>query len=283
MDESGGRDFERQGSADRDFGEGEFAERDLPLRDLPIRDLADDATGALRTEAPDVLGPIDPDAPVSGHRPPPEPTAPTADAPEHDWAAAKSRVFPLLRPRGTVGTPVDEARSLSLADGVANTDPIVEPGPAGLTVVYGIAAEGFAVLVNAEHLLSWGVDGAELHGSAMANLAAWSVEAAWDEERTDERRILSSSTGDGYDAARVLLPEARARIAEFATDSPAGSRVLVGLPERDLLVAGVLIPGDDEFVGLFREFLAEQMGAAIIPIDDRVFELRAGELIEFSG
>jgi hypothetical protein len=263
---------------DRDFAEGEFAEKDLPLRDL-----ADEATGALRTEAPDVLGQIDPDAPVSGHRPPPDLTVPGAEAPEHDWAAARDRVFPLLRPPGTVGTPMAEARSLSLAEGVANTDPILDQGPAGLTVVYGIAAEGFAVLVNAEHLLSWGVDGPDLHAAAMANLAAWSGEAAWDEERTEERRILSSSTGDGYDASRVLLPEARARIAEFAADAPADSRILVGVPERDLLVAGMLVPGDEEFVGLFREFLAEQAAAATIPIDDRVFELRAGELIEFAA
>jgi hypothetical protein len=283
MDDPGRRDFGREGSPDRDFGEGEFAEGDLPVRDVPMRDLADEAIGALRTEAPDVLAPIDPDAPVSGHRPPPDLTVPGADAPEHDWAAARDRVFPLLRAPGTAGTPLAEARSLSLADSVANTDPIVERGPAGLTVVYGIAAEGFAVLVNAEHLLSWGVDGPDLHAAAMANLATWSGEADWDEERTDERRILSSSTGDGYDASRVLLPEVRARIAEMATDAPPGSRILVGLPERDLLVAGALVPGDEEFIGLFREFLAEQAAAANIPIDERVFELRAGELVEFAG
>jgi hypothetical protein len=263
-------------------GAQELAERELARREL-AGELADEATGALRTEAPNVLGPIDPDSPISGHRPPPDLTVPGADAPEHDWAAAKSRVFPLLRAPGTSGISADEARSMSLEGSIANTEPVIAQGPAGLRVVYGIAAEGFAILVNAEHLLSWGVDGAELHGSAMANLAAWSGEAGWDEERTEERRILSSSTGDGHDAARVLLPEARARIGEFATDAPAGSRVLVGLPERDLLVAGVLIPGDEEFVGLFREFLAEQAAAAIIPIDDRVFELRAGELIEFTG
>ena len=283
MDESGGRDFEGQASPEGDFAEGEFAEQDLPVREPPIRDLADEAAGALRTEAPNVLAPIDPDSPISGHRPPPDLTVPGADAPEHDWAAAKGRVFPLLRPPGTSGISPEEAREVSLEGSIANTDPVIAPGPGGLLIVYGIAAEGFAVLVNAEHLLSWGIDGVELDASAMANLAAWSGEAEWDEERTDERRILSSSTGDGYDASRVLLSEARARIAELARDAPTGSRILVGIPERDLLVAGVLVPGDGEFVGLFREFLAEQAAAAIIPIDERVFELRAGELVEFAG
>src|SRR5436309_2204542 len=99
-----------------------------------LRDIADEATGALRTEAPDIFTPIDPDAPVSGHRPPPELTVPGAEAPEHDWAAARNRVFPLLRPTGTLGIASDEAREVSLADSMANTEPIVDPGPAGLAV-----------------------------------------------------------------------------------------------------------------------------------------------------
>lgn len=248
------------------------------------RDLAGDATGGLRTEAPNVLTPIDEDAPISGHRPPPESTEPGgSEAPEHDWSAAKGHVFPLLRPRDTAGIAIDEARSISFADSLANTQPVISRGPVGLTIVYGLAAKGFAVLVNAEHLLSWGIDGAVLHDEAMANLAAWSAQAEWTEERTDDRRLLSSSTGDGYDAARILLPEARARIAQLTNDASAGARILVGLPERDLLVAGLLAPGDDEFVALFREFLAEQLAAAIQPIEERILELRGSELVEFAG
>jgi len=249
-----------------------------------VRDIADEATGALRDKPPDIFSPIDENAPVSGHRPPPEPTAPAvgATAPEHDWGAARGRVFPLLRPAGIEGTPVAEARTVSLADSLANTQPLVDPGPGGLTVVYGLAAEGFAVLVNAEHLLSWGIEGPELRDAAMANLAAWSADAEWSDESTDERRLLSSSVGDGYDASRILLPEVRARIAELAADAP-GTRILVGLPERDLLVAGALRPGDVEFVGLFGEFLAEQSAAATVPIDTRVFELRGSELVDFTG
>ena len=248
------------------------------------RDLADEATGELRTEAPDLFAPIDEDAPISGHRPPPESTGPaSAEAPEHAWAAAKGRVFPLLRPHDTPGIAADEARSISFADSLANTQPVTNRGPVGLTIVYGLAAQGFAVLVNAEHLLSWGVDGDELHDVAMANLAGWSASAEWTEERTDDRRILSSSTGDGYDAARVLLPEARDRIAELTKDALAGARILVGVPERDLLVAGLLAPGDDEFVTLFGEFLAEQSAAAVQPIEERILELRGSELVEFAG
>lgn len=247
------------------------------------RDPADEATGELRSEPPEVLAPIDESAAVSGHRPPPEMAVPGAEAPEHDWAAAKDLVFPLLRPSGTSGVHAEEVESISLADSLANAEPVVSQGPVGLAIVYGLAAEGFTVLVNVEHLLSWGVGGRELHAAAMANLAAWSQDAEWIEERANERRLLSSSTGDGYDAARVLLPEARTRITELASDAPAGTRILVGLPERDLLVAGPVAPGDDEFVALFKEFLAEQSAAAGEPIDGRIFELRGTELVEFTG
>lgn len=247
------------------------------------RDLADEATGELRTEAPDILAPIDEDAPISGHRPPPEAAMAGADAPEHDWAAAKGRVFPLLSAAETEGIALEEARSISLADSLANTQPVVSAGPAGLRIVYGLAADGFAVLVNPEHLLAWGVDGDALHAASMANLAAWSAQAEWNDERTDDRRLLSSSTGDGYDAARILLPEVRERIASLLTDAPSGTRILVGVPERDMLVAGSLVPGDEEFAALFAEFLGEQRDAAVMPITDAVLELRGAELTAFAA
>jgi hypothetical protein len=247
------------------------------------RDLADDATGELRTEPPDILAPIDEDAPISGHRPPPEPPLSGASAPEHDWSAARARLFPLLRPAGTEGIALETARTISLADSLANTQPLISEGPVGLTIAYGLAAEGFAVLVNAEHLLSWGVDAAALHEAAMVNLAAWSAQAEWIDERTDERRLLSSSTGDGYDATRILLPEVRERIASLSANAPAGTRILVGLPERDMLVAGPLVPGDDEFAALLGEFLGEQHDAAVQPITEAIFELRGTELVSFAG
>jgi uncharacterized protein YtpQ (UPF0354 family) len=251
------------------------------MSDWGGQDIADESPGLLRTEAPRILDPLDPDAPVSGHTPPPEPAVRGADAPEHEWTAARSRVFPLLRAADTEGVDADQAHDLSLADSLASTLPIRTPGPAGLTLVYAIAADGFAVLVNAEHLLSWGVSGADLDAAARENLAAWSTNADWSEEHEDARRLLSSSTCDGYDASRVLLPEVRARIAELATGSPGGTRILVGVPDRDLLVAAPLVPGDDGFVDLFRAFVAEQFASGSMPIAEAILELRDGELVAF--
>ena len=60
-------------------------------------------------------------------------------------------------------------------------------------------------------------------------------------------------------------------------------RVLVGLPERHLLLAGTIRPDDQEFAQLFAEFVIEHSGGADEPIDRRVFELVDGQLVEFAG
>jgi hypothetical protein len=247
------------------------------------QDVADESPGLLRTEAPRILDPFDPDAPSSGHVPAPEPGVQRADAPEHDWAAARSRVFPLLRASDAEGVDADHVHDLSLADSLANTLPLKRSGPAGLSVVYGIAADGFAVLVNAEHLLSWGVTAGDLDAAAHENLAAWSRDAEWAEEREEMRQLLSSSTCAGYDASRVLLPEVRARLESLAAGSPEGTRILVGVPDRDLLVAAPLVPGDEGFVELFSAFVAEQFGSGSMPIAEGLLELRHGELVAFDG
>ncbi len=103
---------------------------------------------------------------------------------------------------------------------------------------------------------------------------------AWTDEVSGARRLLSSDTGEGWDASRILLSEVREYLAR---EVGSAGRVLVGLPERHLLVAGSLAPGDDEFAALFAEFVREHSGGADEPIDRRVFELVGGDLVESAG
>ena len=249
-----------------------------------LHDLADDSPGALRDAAPDPLAPIDPDAPVSGHVPAPVEShaSSIAASPEHDWTAASGILFPLLRPAGTPGLEVASIDGAVLAADAArsHSQPLVDEGPAGLAVVYAIPGPGFDVIVNGDHLLSWGVPASEVQDAALRNLAAWSAGASWTDEVSGERRLISSDTGDGWDASRILLPEVRSRVA---TELAPVGRVLVGLPERHLMIAGALRPGDDEFAALFADFVVESSGAADEPVDRRVFELVDGMLVEFAG
>ena len=166
----------------------------------------------------------------------------------------------------------------------AHTTPLVAEGPAGLVVSFTLAGGGFDVLINGEHLLSWGIDAAELAAAAGENLAAWSADAPWTTEGADGRNLLSSDTGSGHDAARILLDTARAHIArELMAVSAPGTRLLVGLPDRDLLVVGTLAPSDPEFGPQFHDFIVEHSGGADAPIERRVFELVDGDLVVFAG
>ena len=246
-----------------------------------VRDLADEAPGSIRDAAPDILAPIDETAPVSGHVPAPMGPSPT-DTPEQDWGLARAVVRPALRPQGTTGLALDSFdRGSLMAHGAAShAQPIVDTGPADLCLVYTIPAEGFDIVVNGDHVLTWGIEPAELQEAAMANLAAWSATAPWSEETSGDRRLISSDTGDGMDAVRILLPEV---VEHLARELGGGGRVLVGVPERHLLTAATLRLDDAEFATLFADFVVEQSGGADEPVDRRVFEIVDRRLVPFEG
>jgi hypothetical protein len=248
-------------------------------RDHP-RDFGDEPPVLIRDSAPDVLAPIDASAPVSGHQPAPESTTSVVDSPEHDWELAKPLVRPAFRPVGTQGLALESIqRETLLAEASkSHAQPIVDVGPAGLPVVYVIPADGFDIVVNGDHVLSWGIEPHELQDAAMHNLATWSASATWTDESSGDRRLVSSDTGDGLDAVRILLPEVAAYLQETLGDG----RILVGIPERHLLTAALLRPDDSEFAAMFSEFIVEHSGGADEPIDRRVFELVDGRLVEFA-
>jgi uncharacterized protein YtpQ (UPF0354 family) len=205
-----------------------------------------------------------------------------ADAPEHDWSAAASRLMPVLRPAGTRGASMSamDAAQLAAEAMKRHTLPLIDEGPAGLAVAYAIRAEGFDVLVSADHLLAWSVPVERVRETAMANLAAWSEVAAWVDELSGGRRVLSSDTGDGPDAARILLPAVRQHLASAFGE---GVRVVVGLPDRHLLLATPLAADDPEFAGLLAAFIRDHADAADEPVHAELFELVDGELVAFAG
>jgi hypothetical protein len=250
-------------------------------RDI-VRDLGDEPPPAIRDAPPDILSPIDESSPVSGHLPPPEKRASPIDSPEHDWGLARELVRPAFRPVGTQGTSIETVDRETLAQHSmqSHAQPLLDTGPAGLPVVYTIAAGGFDIVVNGDHLLSWGIEPSQLQDAALRNLATWAADAPWSEEVSGDRRVISSDTGEGLDAARILLPDA---VAYLARELGASGRVLVGIPERHLLLASTLRPEDAGFAPMFAEFVIEQSGGADEPVDRRLFEIVDGRLVEFSG
>jgi hypothetical protein len=227
------------------------------------------------------IGTVDPSRTALGQAPPPGDALPASLAPGHDWAAAADLVFPVLRPVGTSGLPLDDVETPGRFAG--DTNRLIAAGPCDLVVAFAMDAGAFCVLVNGDHLASWGVVGATVRERAFANLAGWSRSAPWSEDVSGRRRVISSDTGDGWDAARILLPEAPEEITRRLGPLGPGDRVLVGLPERDMLVAGALMADDPEFADLFTNFVLEYSGESDDPIDRRVFELVDGRLVEFAG
>lgn len=204
----------------------------------------------------------------------PASSTPPSLTPEHDWKAASRLVRPALRPVGTSGS---DGRNLHLATRHHGPgQPIVQSGPVGLSIVYVLPGPGFDVVVGVDHLLAWGVGPDEVHAAAISNLGSLSGGASFVDEVDGHRRVVWSDWGEGLDAARILLAEVR---SQLASDLGPGCRILIGLPERDLLIATGLADGDDEFAALFADYVADRAHAADEPIDDRIFELVDGELV----
>jgi hypothetical protein len=208
--------------------------------------------------------------------------APTAAPPislsaEHSWEAAAPLLYPVLRPAGTPGLHLDGITTPSSAAG--NVDLLLDEGPVGLEIAYVMTADGFDVVANGDHLSAWGIAPATLREAAYGNLATWAAGASWSIDADGHRRVISSDTGDGWDASRILLPDAIAYLESEL--GGAGTRVLVGLPARHLLVAGSLRADDPEFALLFADFVLEYAGDSDEEIDRRLFELRAGQVTLF--
>ena len=161
------------------------------------RDLGDEPPAAIRDAAPDYLGPIDASAPVSGHTP-----APGGHDVGHRLARARldARPGPHLPgvPAGRDAGPRPLDRSIATRSRrmptVSHAQPLLDVGPAGLPVVYTIDAGAYDIVVNGDHLLSWGVGAVEIQDAAMRNLARWSATAPWTDEISGDAAARSART-----------------------------------------------------------------------------------------
>ena len=205
------------------------------------------------------------------------PAPPISLSAEQSWEAAAPILYPVLRAAGTTGLRLAALTTPSSAAG--NVDPLLDDGPVDLEIAYAMTAPGFDVLANGDHLSAWSVSPATLREAAFRNLEAWAAGASWSSDVAGRRHVISSDTGDGWDASRILLPDTIAHL-EDALGGP-GDRVLVGLPARHLLIAGTLHGDDPEFAPLFADFVDDYAGDSDESIDRRLFELREGKVTLF--
>jgi len=130
------------------------------------------------------------------------------------WAEVKEVVRPQLLPK-------EHAEKLHV-----HTYPIAGEIVAGIVVDYKTAPW----FVREEHLKQWKIQASELYGASIQNLADTRVKMEVTiTEGTD--RFIGLEAGDGYDAARILVPKIR-KFAAAKLEEP----YFAGIPNRDFLI-----------------------------------------------
>ena len=105
---------------------------------------------------------------------------------------------------------------------------------AGLIVAYAIDDKERYELVRQSSIDSWQVGPAEIEVRAITNLETVSAGISLNSRSNpDGGAFLTVSTTDGYDAARLLLPEFMRRVRQGLN----ATLIFAGIPNRDFLVA----------------------------------------------
>jgi Protein of unknown function (DUF1444) len=154
-------------------------------------------------------------------------------------------------------------------------EPAQTPLPGRLAAVYVVDAEDAFTLVRPADLERWGTALRELHELALHNLLEQTNE---DEpllcEPAGGQELCGWASSDGYDAARMLVPELRGQIVEQL-----GGPAAYAVPMENVFVAlalDVLENGRTE--ELFRVKLQRDFQTSDDPLSPEVFVERGGEL-----
>lgn len=135
----------------------------------------------------------------------------------------------------------------------------------GTVIVFVIDLPQMTVSVTTEQTVRWGVSCDELDMLSRKNLAAYAPRLEFQlVESKEGGRAAILSEQDGYDAARLLLPELHERLSE-----PLGGNFLVALPARDMFVA--LSSGPAGFLDRLHERVHKDYQRLPYPITSEFF------------
>jgi len=173
---------------------------------------------------------------------------------EQEFAEVRDRLFPLM---------MDPVQIQEKGQGQMVSGQIAE----GLFAIYGIEEPGDKIrYVTYQDLRDWGVSHTTVHVTAVQNL----------ERRTRGQRVtkLDSPEGgrpmfiwalqDGYDAARILLPQ---WLQDFA-DAVEGNLV-IGVPHRNWLVA--IGDADEQLLSVVQRRVTMEHRGAGFPVSPYLY------------
>lgn len=136
----------------------------------------------------------------------------------------------------------------------------------GVVEAYVIDSDASYQLVSNEDLARWKVSTAAIEEAAIGNLEAGSTGMKLSSQDGEDPFIIVA-LGDGYDAARILLPGFRRYAAQRL-----GEPFLVGIPNRDFLIAWSL-GGSPEFQGRTRRAIVEDFSTQPYPLTQAVLKV----------
>ncbi|MHC5065934.1 MAG: DUF1444 family protein [Planctomycetota bacterium] len=135
-----------------------------------------------------------------------------------------------------------------------------------LVVCYVIDEPWSMIFICREHLRRWHKTEQDIHQLAMSNLRRKSGSQM--QSRDDSPGPVLLQTGDGYDAARILLLE---------TAAAAGS--IIALPDRDTLWIG---SDESEELDAIAELARQRHARAVHPVSPELYRLADGALAKLS-
>ncbi len=193
----------------------------------------------------------------------------TSDIPERSergFAAIAPRLLPMLKPAEILlgvrerGVPMLAYRDF----------------PGELIITYVIREAHSVVYVNEVQLEAWGIGVDELHHHASVNLRQRTAQARAISVGEGPRRLFMFNTGDGCDAARILLTD----IIETWASHVMGTLV-IGIPHRDLLIG--FGDADAEFAQAVAQQIQLEALASSVRVTEQLFSLQRARLIPYES
>jgi uncharacterized protein YtpQ (UPF0354 family) len=147
------------------------------------------------------------------------------------WHEVRPRLFPrLVGPSFAKALPTDQDNC------ALHLEPLLDD----LQVAYVLRYDGRARYLRTDELTRWDVSPSQLRATAIDNLEQHSARTRWQRIETEDGPWLVARTGDGLDAARLLLPILHAELMRAL--EPPSPRLLIGVPHRDGLWASACEP-----------------------------------------
>ena len=182
-----------------------------------------------------------------------------------DWDNASGRLLPSLKPQDYLDTVCSKMNGGE--DYVSKL--VVSDLENSVRVLIALDSKNALSFVTADDLQKWGITEEEAIRTAVGNLSVKTTEDMWAaaEKTAVESGVFMMSTGDCYDASRILLPE----FYQHASKAVGAERIAVAIPDRDTVIA---VPeGIPHLLDALREIAASQYKQAPYPISVDIFTL----------